>query len=111
IVVSFSSVRRYPNFEYLGLGRRRRANPPPAPCQPHSSSKHLNNSLGRPEEWSRHLPRSLLGFTICLFVMASGCSTLGAHPMLQQNPMAPGVSPKLLAVYMPWFGDHTHMDV
>jgi len=57
------------------------------------------------------LPRSLLGFTICLFVMASGCSTLGTHHLLQQNAMAPGVSPKLLAVYMPWFGDHTHMDV
>ena len=57
------------------------------------------------------MPRSLLGFTICLFVMASGCSTLGAHHMLPQNAMAPGVSPKLLAVYMPWFGDHTHMDV
>jgi hypothetical protein len=31
--------------------------------------------------------------------------------MLPQNAMAPGASPKLLAVYMPWFGDHTHMDV
>lgn len=25
--------------------------------------------------------------------------------------MAPGPAPKLLAVYMPWFGDHSHIDV
>ncbi|MFY9947648.1 MAG: hypothetical protein WAK27_03065 [Candidatus Sulfotelmatobacter sp.] len=57
------------------------------------------------------MPKSLLGLMIILFVMASGCTTLGAHHMLQQNSMAPGISPKLLAVYMPWFGNHTHIDV
>ena len=57
------------------------------------------------------MPRSLLGLTIALFVMVSGCSTLGARRMLPQNAMAPGASPKLLAVYMPWFGNHAHMDV
>jgi hypothetical protein len=67
--------------------------------------------LSQAEEWSGHLPRSLLALSIVLFVMASGCSTLGAHHVLQQNAQAPGSSPKLLAVYMPWFGDHTHMDV
>ncbi|MBZ5681974.1 MAG: hypothetical protein LAO24_17890 [Acidobacteriia bacterium] len=30
---------------------------------------------------------------------------------LQHNEQAPGSSPALLAVYMPWFGDHVHMDV
>ncbi len=48
---------------------------------------------------------------MALFMMASGCTTPGAHHILQQNAQAPGVYPKLLAVYMPWFGDHTHMDV
>lgn len=48
---------------------------------------------------------------MALFMMASGCTTPGAHRMLQQNAPAPGLYPKLLAVYMPWFGDHTHMDV
>jgi hypothetical protein len=46
-----------------------------------------------------------------LFVMATGCTTPGAHHILPQNAQAPGLYPKLLAVYMPWFGDHTHMDV
>ncbi|MFZ0942019.1 MAG: hypothetical protein WAN63_21495 [Candidatus Sulfotelmatobacter sp.] len=44
-------------------------------------------------------------------MLATGCTTPGAHHILQQNAKAPGLSPKLLAVYMPWFGDHTHMDV
>jgi hypothetical protein len=48
---------------------------------------------------------------MALFMMASGCTTPGAHRILQQNAQAPGLSPKLLAVYMPWFGDHTHMEV
>ncbi len=30
---------------------------------------------------------------------------------LQQTSHAPAPMPKLLAVYMPWFGNHTHMDV
>ena len=46
-----------------------------------------------------------------LFMMATGCTTPGAHHILQQNAQAPGIYPKLLAVYMPWFGDHAHMDV
>jgi hypothetical protein len=33
------------------------------------------------------------------------------HHTLLQNGQAPALSPKLLAVYMPWFGDHTHIDV
>jgi hypothetical protein len=48
---------------------------------------------------------------MALFMMASGCTTPGAHHILQQNSQAPGLYPELLAVYMPWFGDHTHMDV
>jgi hypothetical protein len=32
------------------------------------------------------------------------------HP-LAKDGQAPSMSPKLLAVYMPWFGDHTHIDV
>jgi hypothetical protein len=30
---------------------------------------------------------------------------------VQQNQQAPNSWPKVLAVYMPWFGDHVHMDV
>ncbi len=63
------------------------------------------------EEWSCHLPKSFLVLTMGLFMAATGCTTPGAHHILQQNSQAPGIAPKLLAVYMPWFGDHTHMDV
>ncbi len=43
--------------------------------------------------------------------MASGCATSGAHHVLSQAPSSPGLYPRLLAVYMPWFGDHSHIDV
>ena len=33
------------------------------------------------------------------------------HHAMRQNPQAPNSWPKLLAVYMPWFGDHVHKDV
>jgi hypothetical protein len=46
-----------------------------------------------------------------MFLMASGCATPTAHHILSQNAQAPAMFPKLLAVYMPWFGDHTHIDV
>lgn len=40
-----------------------------------------------------------------------GCTSSGARHALPQNIQAPNASPKLLAVYMPWFGDHVHIDV
>jgi hypothetical protein len=50
--------------------------------------------------------------TIMLFVLASkGCASPTIGQALQKNAQAPPASPKLLAVYMPWFGDHTHLDV
>lgn len=57
------------------------------------------------------MPKALLGFTMACFMIASGCATRGFRPLLQQNAQAPAPSPKLLAVYMPWFGDHTHLEV
>jgi len=57
------------------------------------------------------LSRALLAFSLICFVMAGGCTTSGVHRSLLQNGLTPALSPKLLAVYMPWFGDHTHMDV
>src|ERR1039458_3992909 len=41
----------------------------------------------------------------------SGCTTPGMHRAVQQNLQAPNSWPKVLSVYMPWFGDHVHMDV
>ena len=57
------------------------------------------------------MSKALLAFSMICFVMTSGCTTSGVHGALRQNGQAPTLFPKLLAVYMPWFGDHTHMDV
>jgi hypothetical protein len=57
------------------------------------------------------LSKVLLGISLICFVVASGCTSPGVHSGLPRNGQAPGMSPKLLAVYMPWFGDHTHIDV
>ena len=57
------------------------------------------------------MSKALLTFCLSFFVVASGCTTGGIHRTLVQNGLTPALSPKLLAVYMPWFGDHTHMDV
>lgn len=57
------------------------------------------------------MTKVLLSFSIALFVVASGCTTPGMHPAMLRNGQAPPLSPKLLAVYMPWFGDHSHIDV
>lgn len=57
------------------------------------------------------MSKGLLSLCILCFVVAGGCTTPGTHHALLQSGQAPALSPKLLAVYMPWFGDHTHMDV
>lgn len=44
-------------------------------------------------------------------MVGSGCTTPGIHRVAQQNLQAPNSWPKILAVYMPWFGDHVHIDV
>ncbi len=57
------------------------------------------------------MPKAVIVVAIACFVIASGCTAPSARSSLRQNAMAPGQAPKLLAVYMPWFGDHTHIDV
>jgi len=57
------------------------------------------------------VPKVLIVFAIAWFVIASGCTAPSVRSSLRQNAMAPGQAPKVLAVYMPWFGDHTHIDV
>lgn len=53
----------------------------------------------------------LLGLALVCFMVGTGCTTPGMHRGLPQNPQAPNAWPKLLAVYMPWFGNHVHIDV
>ncbi|HEY1658472.1 MAG TPA: hypothetical protein VGG14_09000 [Candidatus Sulfotelmatobacter sp.] len=57
------------------------------------------------------MSKALLSLCIACFVVVSGCTTPGMRHPLAQSGQAPAMSPKLLAVYMPWFGDHTHIDV
>jgi hypothetical protein len=57
------------------------------------------------------LQKTLLAIAIICVTVGTGCSSSGAHRALPQNAQAPNASPKLLAVYMPWFGDHVHIDV
>jgi hypothetical protein len=59
----------------------------------------------------RYWLRPWLVLTIGCFVFASGCATSGARRVLLQNAQAPSSWPQMLAVYMPWFGDHSHIDV
>ena len=55
--------------------------------------------------------KSLLPVATFCFLIGSSCSAPSAHRFAQTNAQAPGTWPKLLAVYMPWFGDHDHIDV
>jgi hypothetical protein len=57
------------------------------------------------------LSKRLLILAMVCFMAGSACTTPGVHRALQQDLQAPGSWPKVLAVYMPWFGDHVHMDV
>ncbi len=57
------------------------------------------------------MSKILLGLAIVCFMVGAGCTTPGMHRALQQNPQAPNSWPKLIAVYMPWFGDREHMNV
>jgi hypothetical protein len=54
------------------------------------------------------LARGSVAVTTAFFLMIVGCTT--RHP-LTKMAQAPSANPRLLAVYMPWFGDHSHMDV
>jgi hypothetical protein len=57
------------------------------------------------------LVRASLYLIIACLVVARGCDTPGVQGAPQEAAHAPSPPPKRLAVYMPWFGDHTHMDV
>jgi hypothetical protein len=57
------------------------------------------------------LAKGLVGITIACFLLVVGCTTPGSRHLAVQNKQGPSSYPRLLAVYMPWFGDHSHMDV
>lgn len=57
------------------------------------------------------MSNKLLALAIVCFMVGTGCTTPGLHHALDHNLQAPNAGPKLLAVYMPWFGDRQHRDV
>ena len=57
------------------------------------------------------MSNKLLAVAIVCFMVGAVCTTPGIHRLGQPNPQSPNAWPKLLAVYMPWFGDRQHMDV
>jgi len=63
------------------------------------------------QKWSSRLLKGFVSFTVACFLFVSACATPGLRHTASQDAQAPASSPKLLAVYMPWFGDHSHMDV
>ena len=52
----------------------------------------------------------LLGMAVSAFLAMSACTAPGGR-VARQDLRTPEAWPKVLAVYMPWFGDHVHMDV
>lgn len=57
------------------------------------------------------LSKKLLAVALVCFMVGTGCTTPGMHHSPRQSLQAPNTGPKLLAVYMPWFGDHSHINV
>ena len=57
------------------------------------------------------MSKKLLAIALVCFMVGTGCTTPGIQHSLRQQPQAPNSWPKLLAVYMPWFGDRVHIDV
>jgi hypothetical protein len=78
---------------------------------PTASTSQSSNFYIKRKAWDPHLSKTLLALAVVCFMVGVGCTTPGMHHPLQQNLQAPKSSPELLAVYMPWFGDHVHLNV
>ena len=61
---------------------------------------------------NHHLPRVFLCLAVMFWsLVVRGCGAPALDHALPQNTHTMAPRPKLLAVYMPWFGDHSHADV
>jgi hypothetical protein len=60
---------------------------------------------------SGHLPKVFFSLIMTFSLLARACDSPMMSHALPQAAHAPAPVPTLLGVYMPWFGDHTHMDV
>jgi hypothetical protein len=57
------------------------------------------------------LSKAVLSFLVGCVVIGNGCTNRGVHQILRQDATAPHAYPKVLAVYMPWFGEKSHIGV
>jgi hypothetical protein len=60
---------------------------------------------------AQSLSKAMLVLLVAGVVLMDGCERHDVHQIMRQNFQAPNRSPKVLAVYMPWFGDNSHIDV
>ena len=57
------------------------------------------------------MSKRILTLLVASVVLIDGCERHDVHQIMRRNFQAPNQSPKVLAVYMPWFGDKSHIDV
>jgi len=65
--------------------------------------------LGK-QEGCRRLSKTIIAALLVCMVMVDGCASKDVHPAAASF-QAPSRGPKVLAAWMPWFGDKKHMDV
>jgi hypothetical protein len=69
------------------------------------------NSFKITEKWGQVLSKAIVALLLGCVAITNSCARKDAQRITQHHPRAPQGSPKVLAVYMPWFGDGSHMDV
>jgi hypothetical protein len=57
------------------------------------------------------LSRAVLALLVGCVVIMGGCAQQDPHQVMRRNLQAPPSGPKALAVYMPWFGTASHINV
>jgi hypothetical protein len=57
------------------------------------------------------LAKVIVALLLAYVAIADSCANKDARRIVHQNPRPPQGSPQVLAVYMPWFGDGSHLDV
>lgn len=72
-----------------------------------SSDSSVPRGSARSSFWSK----AILVLVAGLAVVLGSCARPAGNSIIRQNFHPPPNSPKVLAVYMPWFGDQGHIDV
>lgn len=57
------------------------------------------------------MSRAILAMLVLGVVLMDGCGRHDVHQVMRENFQAPNRTQKVLAVYMPWFGDASHMNI